>query len=84
LSVATFADHRHKDVLRRHEGKLFHDASRDDLGVDHQAITDVHQGLEEAVGCEEGFGQHDPPVGGIIEGSLHPLGRRGVRRIGGQ
>lgn len=73
LPILARLDHRHDEVLRCHEGQLLLDPPLDHLRVDNQPLGDVLQGGEDGVGGEEGLGQGDPAVGGVVEGALHPL-----------
>ena len=45
------------------------------------ALGDVLQRHHDGVCSEEGLGQRDPPVGGVVQGALHPLDGLGVEVI---
>lgn len=73
LAIATGLDHRHYDVLGRHEGQLLGDVPGYDLGINDQTLGDVLQRHEDDIGREVSLGQGDAPVSRIIQGALHPL-----------
>ena len=73
LAVAAGLDGRHQDVLGRHERQLGGDVGLDHLRVDHQAVEDVQEDLQDAVDGQECLRNDEPPVGGIVQGPLEPL-----------
>ena len=81
LSVAAQFDSVHHNILSRHEGKLGHQALLNDLGIDLEAVCDVETQIEHAVDREKAFRDGKSLVGGIVQGSLKPLGARSDRRI---
>ena len=71
-------DHRvHHDVLAGHEGQLLQHVLLNDLGVDHQAGGHVAVDVQDGVHRQEGLGDGDALVGGVVQGALKPLGGGG-------
>jgi len=84
LAIAALLDAGHEDFFGGHEGEFGHDESFDDLRIDDQAAGDVDDDLEAAIDGEEGFGDAEALVGGIIERALEPLLGGGLKRRTGE
>ena len=77
LPVGAALDGVHHQVFGGQEGQVFHQGPPDDLLVDPQAAGHVAGQAQHRVGAEEALRQGDPPVGGIVQGALQPLGGGG-------
>lgn len=87
LAVATAHCGFHQQGLGGHERKLARHACLDRRGDHGQARGDVGREAGDGIGSQEGIGQHQAPVGGIVEATLEPLGgggQRTVERVGEQ
>ena len=47
-----------------------------DLGIYHQAVHHVQVQVQDAVHCQKAFRHRQSLVGGVVQGSLKPLGGR--------
>ena len=56
----------------------------DDLGPHLKPRGDVDEDRQHHVGGEEGFGEREPAVGGVVEGPFEPLGGFGHGGVAGQ
>jgi hypothetical protein len=73
LAVAAGFHAVHEDVFGSHEGEFGLEALVDDGLVDDKTARDVDEDVEDGVGGEEGFGDDDAFVGGIVEGAFEDL-----------
>ena len=73
LAVPAALDGIHEDVFRGHEGQLLHDVLFDDLLVDDQVGGHVLIEVQNGVHGQEGLGDGDALVGGVVQGALEPL-----------
>ena len=83
LAVTSFFHRIHHDVLRRHERQLAHQMLLNHLRIYHQAVHHVQAQIKNAVDGKEALGNAQALVGGIVQGSLKPLGSGGNRRVEG-
>ena len=74
LAVSAGLHAVHHDILGGHKGKLGHHVLLDNLRIDHKAVHHIQVQIENAVHRQESFRNAQALVGGIIEGSLKPLG----------
>ena len=77
LAVAALFNGLHHDVLTGHKGQFGHHAGAHDLGVNHQAIGDIQQNVQDGIGGQETLGHSDALVGGVVQRTLKPLGAGG-------
>ena len=78
LAVASGFDGFHEDVFGRHEREFEHEVFADHRFVDDESGCDGVHEVEGAVQGEEGFGEGEASVGGVVEGAFEPLGGGGV------
>ena len=78
LAVAAGLDAFHDDVLGRHEREFLAQPFLDDLRPDLEAAGDIDQGGQDDVGRQEGLGNAQAPVGGIVKRAFKPLGRMSI------
>jgi len=71
-------DGGHHDVFGGHEGQFGVDGAFEDVGVDDEAFDDVGEYDEDGVDGEEGLGDGEAFVGGVVEGAFEPLGGGGL------
>ena len=83
LTVAACLYRVHHDVLSSHEGQLCHQMLLDDLRIYHQAVHHVQAQIQDAVDGEEALRNGETLVGGVIQGTLKPLGCGGDGRVQG-
>ena len=83
LTVAAPLDGLHHQILRGHEGQIFPDGPLYDLFVHMESVGDVLGKAQNGIGAEEALRQTDPPVGGVVQGPLQPLGGGGHGGIQG-
>ena len=83
LTVSACADGGHEDVFGCHEGEFRHDVLFDDLRPNLHSVRHICDEGEDDVCSEEGFGQGEPAVRGVVERAfkpLHGVSLRGVER----
>ncbi len=81
LAVAAAADGDHEDIFGGHEGEFGFDALLDDGVVDDESAGGVDEDVEDGVGGEEGFGDDDALVGGVVESAFEDLFGGGLEGI---
>ena len=67
----------HHDILGCHERKLCHHVFLDNLRIYNQTVNDIQVQIQNTINCKEAFRYGKTLVGGVIQGSLKPLGSRG-------
>ncbi len=78
LAVASGFDSFHEDVFGRHEREFEHEVLADHRFVDDESGRDGVHEVERAVECEEGSGEREASVGGVVKRAFEPLGRGSV------
>lgn len=74
LPVGAFFNGEHEDVFHREEGDLGVEVGEGGVGVDGEMGNEVREEIEDGVRAEEGFGDGEAAVGGVVEGPFEPLG----------
>ena len=77
LTVSTCFYCVHHNVLSSHKWQLSHHVFLDNLRINHKAIYNIQAQIQDSVNCKEAFRYGKTLVGGVIQGSLKPLGSRG-------
>ena len=83
LPVAAPLDTLHHQVFGGHKGQIFPDGTVYDLLVDVETVGDVLGQSQHGIGTQEALRQGNPPVGGVVQSPLQPLGGGGHGGIQG-
>ena len=76
LTVAACLYRIHHNVLGRHKRQLCHQMLLNDLRIYHQSVYDVQAQIQDTVDRQEALRNRQTLVGGVIQSTLKPLGRR--------
>ncbi len=84
LAIAPATDTGHQDFLGCHERKFRFDRGLYRLWIDHKTPGHAARDEQAAIGCQEGLGDAQAFVRGIVQGSFEPLLCRGLQGGGDQ